>query len=102
METPEPFAVAVHGEVRHRPDHLPQEEHHRADVEELEAKALVAALHDLQACGTGAFGLDLVISTVARPEWAEKVLADLDVGPAANVLGEVRATRRQHSRDLIP
>lgn len=42
-------AVAVDGELRDGPDHLAKEEHHRPHVEELEAKALVAALNDLQA-----------------------------------------------------
>src|SRR5438067_2108452 len=36
MQVSQPIAVALHGKVGHRPDHLAEEEDHRADVEELE------------------------------------------------------------------
>lgn len=84
-------AVAVHGEVRNRPDHLAKEEHHRSHVEEREAKALVPAVNDLQADCPGLIGLELVVSPEIGFEGSEEVLADLDVGPAGDVLREVRA-----------
>lgn len=36
VQVPQPIAVALHGEVGHGPDHLAEEEDHRADIEELE------------------------------------------------------------------
>src|SRR5207253_7962138 len=90
----EAVAITVHGEVRDGPDHLAKEEHHRSHVEELEAKALVAALNDLQASCAGLIGLDLVMSPEAGFEGSEEVFADLAVGPATDVLREVRAAGR--------
>ena len=95
MELLQPGSVAVDGEVRHRPDDLAQEEHHGADVEELQLQPFVPALHDLQARLPGLVGLDLVVPVVAWIEWSQEVLADLDVGAAADVLREVGAAGRE-------
>ena len=96
MDRLQPSAVAVDGEVRHGPDDLAQEEDHGADVEELELEAFVAALHDLQARRPGLIGLDLVVAAVASVERSQEVLADLDVGAAADVLREVDAPGCEH------
>ena len=102
MDRLQPSAVAVDGEVRHGPDDLAQEEDHGADVEELELQAFVPALHDLQARRPGLVGLDLVVPAVARIEGSQEVLADLDVGAAADVLREVGAPGCEHAGDLRP
>src|SRR6185437_748511 len=103
VQLDQPVTVALHAEVRHRPDHLAQEVDDGADVEELGAHPLHPQIDDPQpgGLGLGAHGVRVKLGPflLLRPD---EVLHQLAHRGGADVLREVGAAGPEHPKDLGP
>jgi len=77
VESLETVSVALDGEVGNGPDDFPEEEHHCADVEELEPKALVEALHHFQAGCSGLIGFGVVVAALSGFDFAAEIWLEM-------------------------